>query len=319
MKNILVIGATGQIGMELVPTLRKSYGDAHVVAAIHRKMPSRDFLDAGPYEKLDVRDGDALLAIVEKYRIDTIYHLAALLSRVAEDRPRFAWDLNMNSLLTVLQVAGDKGCSVFFPSSIGAFGPSTPKENTPQLTIMRPNTMYGVTKVAGELLCDYFHQRFGIDTRGVRYPGIISHKTPPSGGTTDYAVEIFFGALREKHYTCPLKPDTRLDMMYIEDAILAAIEIMEADPERLVFRNSYNITAMSFSPAELAAEIRVHIPDFVIKHEINPMLQAIADSWPDQMDDRAARDHWGWQPQYDLGRMTGEMLLKLADRLKENP
>lgn len=318
MKNILVIGAAGQIGTELVPALRTRYGDAHVIAAIHRKIPPRDFLDAGPHERLDARDGETLLDIVEKYRVDTIYHLAALLSGVAEERPRTAWDLNMNGLLTVLQVAREKGCGVFFPSSIGAFGPSSPKENTPQLTVMRPNTMYGVTKVAGELLCDYYHHRFGVDTRGVRYPGLISHKTPPGGGTTDYAVEIFYGALREKQYTCPLRPDTCLDMMYMDDALQAAVDIMAADPDRLVFRNSYNITAMSFSPAQLAAEIRTHIPDFSMDYEIDPVLQAIADSWPDRMDDRAAREHWGWQPQYDLARMTGEMLAKLESRVKGN-
>ena len=319
MKKILVIGATGQIGMELVPALRTCYGGTHVIATIHKKKPSKDFLDAGPYESLDVREGEALLAIVKKYRVDTIYHLAALLSGVSEDRPQSAWDLNMNGLHTVLQVAREQGCGVFFPSSIGAFGPLTPKENTPQLTIMRPNTMYGVTKVAGELLCDYYHKRFGVDTRGVRYPGLISHKTPPGGGTTDYGVEMFYGALRAKCYTCPLKPDTCLDMMYMKDALRAAIQIMEADPNKLEFRNSYNVTAMNFSPAQLATKIRAHIPDFVMDHKINPVLQAIADSWPNRIDDRAAREHWGWQPQYDLARMTEEMLAKLSSKMKGTP
>lgn len=316
MKKILVIGATGQIGMELVPALRFSYGFDHVVATIHKKIPPNDFLDAGPHESLDVRDGETLLTIVKKYRVDTIYHLAALLSGVSEKRPELAWELNMNGLHSVLKVAREQDCKVFFPSSIGAFGPSTPKENTPQLTIMRPDTMYGITKVAGELLCNYYHHRYGTDTRGVRYPGLISHKIMPSGGTTDYGVEIFHGALREKHYTCPLRSDTTLDMMYMEDALRAAIEIMEADPVKLKFRNSYNVTAMNFSPARLAAEIRTHIPAFSVDYKIDPVLQAIADSWPDRLDDHAAREHWGWQPRYDIARMTEKMLLQLSMKIK---
>jgi nucleoside-diphosphate-sugar epimerase len=314
MKKILVIGATGQIGSELTPALRNRYGSDNVVAAGHKKQPARDLFKSGPYVTLDIRDIDSVAAIVKKYQVDTIYHLAALLSAVAESKPQLAWELNMNGLYHVLEVARTHECAVFFPSSIGAFGPSTPKDRTPQLTIQRPNTMYGVTKTAGELLCDYYNLRFGVDARGVRFPGLISFSAPPGGGTTDYAVEIFYAALQEKTYACPLKPSTYLDMMYMPDAVLAALQLMEADPARLEFRNAYNVTAMSFSPEELCEEIQKHIPDFSMTCEINPVQQAIADSWPNSMDDSAAREQWGWQPRYDLPAMTSDMLEKLSAR-----
>lgn len=314
MRKILVIGATGQIGSELTPALRARYGSENVVAAGHRKKPAEEIRETGPYLTLDVRESKAVAAAVTTHRIDTIFHLAAMLSAAAESRPLVAWELNMNGLSNVLEVARAKGCAVFFPSSIGAFGPFTPPDNTPQLTIQRPTTIYGITKTAGELLCDYYHLRYGVDTRGVRFPGLISCRTPPGGGTTDYAVEMFYAALQNRTYACPLEPTTCLDMMYMPDAVRAALQIMEADPARLRFRNAYNITAMSFSPDELATEIRRRVPDFIITYAINPVLQAIADGWPNRMDDSAARAQWGWQPRYDLPAMTADMLAQLAAR-----
>ena len=314
MKRILVIGATGQIGSELTPALRSRYGSENVVAAGHKRKPAESLVESGPYVTLDVRNSDAVAVVVASYRIDTIYHLAAMLSAAAESRPQLAWELNMNGLYNVLEVARLKECAVFFPSSIGAFGPSTPPENTPQETIQRPTTMYGVTKTAGELLCDYYNLRFGVDTRGVRFPGLISSLTLPGGGTTDYAVEMFYAALQGTTYTCPLAPSTYLDMMYMPDAVEAALTIMAADSTRLTFRNAYNITAMSFSPDDLYREIKKHVPDFAISYEINPVQQAIADTWPNRMDDSAARKQWGWQPQYDLPAMTVDMLEQLSAR-----
>jgi nucleoside-diphosphate-sugar epimerase len=315
MKRILVIGATGQIGIELTPALRSRYGEENVIAAGHRRDPDPAFRDSGPYVALDVRDRDSLVALVEAGGIDAMYHLAAILSAAAESRPRPAWDLNMNGLLHVLEVAESHRCAVFFPSSIGTFGPSTPRRNTPQVTIQRPRTMYGVTKTAGELLCDYYHLRFGVDARGVRFPGLISYAALPGGGTTDYAVDIFYAALRKEKYVCPLRPSTRLDMMYMPDAIRAALEVMEADPGKLGFRNAYNVTAMSFSPEELYREIKRHLPGFAMTVSVDPVRQAIADSWPEKMDDSAAREHWGWQPRYDLPTMVEDMLEKLSARL----
>lgn len=314
MHRILVTGATGQIGSELVPALRERYGAANVVAAGHRKTPPPALLAAGPYTALDIRERSGLAGLVQRERIDTIYHLAALLSATAEATPQLAWEINMGGLVNVLEVARQSKCAVFHPSSIGAFGPSTPPDHTPQVTIQRPDTMYGVTKVSGELLCDYYHRRFGVDTRGVRFPGLISHKTPPGGGTTDYAVDFFFAALSRKKYVCFLKKGTRLDMMYMPDAIRGAMELMEAEPTRLRHRNAYNITAMSFAPEELASEIRLHIPDFAVFYEPDPVRQAIADSWPNSLDDNAARRDWDWQPQFALAEMTCEMLAALSAR-----
>ncbi|UCH75210.1 MAG: L-threonine 3-dehydrogenase [Rhodospirillales bacterium] len=311
---ILVTGALGQIGSELVPALRERYG-AEAVIASDIRVP-KGGAAAGPFELLDCSEPAQIREIVRQYGIGTIYHMAALLSAIAEEKPQAAWQLNMGSLYSVLEIARHHGCAVFLPSSIGAFGPSTPRDATPQDTIQRPTTMYGVTKVAGELLCDYYASRFGIDTRGIRLPGLISHVAPPGGGTTDYAVEIFRQALRYRHYTCFLRADTRLDMMYMPDAIRAMIEVMEADPARLVHRNAFNVTAMSFTPEELAAEIRKHIPDFVIDYEVDPVRQAIADTWPRSMDDSAARSEWGWKPDYDMAAMTKDMLDKLGPTLR---
>ena len=308
MKNILVIGAAGQIGSELIPELRKRYGNSHVIAGIHKTKPSKELLESGPVEMVDVTDKEQIFSVIRKYKIDTIYNLAALLSVVGEARPMEAWHVGMTGLLNVLEVSRECRCAVFTPSSIGAFGLSTPLDNTPQDTIQRPQTMYGVTKVSGELLSDYYFKRFGVDTRSVRYPGIISNVTPPGGGTTDYAVEIFYAAVKEKKFTCPIGARTYLDMMYMPDCLEAAVQLMEVDPSRLKHRNSFNVTAMSFCPEMIAAEIRRHIPDLVVHYEVNPIKQGIADSWPNKMDDSCAREEWGWNPKYDLPTMTEDML-----------
>jgi nucleoside-diphosphate-sugar epimerase len=316
MKRILVTGATGQIGSELTLALRERYGNENVVAAGHKRKPSEELLNSGPFEIIDCGTISTVEKVVKKYKIDAIYHLAAILSAVAEAKPKLAWDVNINGLCNILDVAREHGCAVFTPSSIGAFGPNTPKDSTPQDTIQRPNTMYGVTKVAGELLCDYYNKKFGVDARGVRFPGIISYVTLPGGGTTDYSVEIFYEALKHRRYTCYLKPDTYMDMMYMPDAIKAAIDIMEADPKKLLHRNAFNVTAMSFAPENIANEIKRYISDFVIEYNIDLVRQAIADSWPNKMDDSAAREEWGWKPSYDLASMTKDMLEKLSRKLE---
>jgi nucleoside-diphosphate-sugar epimerase len=311
MKRILVTGALGQIGAELVPALRRRYGAEQVVASDIRFVPADRLDGEGPFELVDCTSQRQIQRAVRRHRADTIVHLAALLSAVAEQKPQVAWDVNMGGLYRVLEVARENRCAVFVPSSIGAFGPGTPRQGTPQETVQRPTTMYGVTKVAGELLCDYYHRRFGVDTRGVRFPGIISHVAPPGGGTTDYAVEAFYEAIRHGRYTCFLAPDTRLDMMYMPDALKAAIDLMEADPARLEHRNAFNVTAMNFTPEELASEIRRHLPGFEMRYDVDPVRQAIADSWPDSLDDTAARREWGWSPRYDLPEMASEMLAQL--------
>lgn len=316
MKRILVTGSLGQIGTELVQALRGHPG-AELVVASDIKMTPRGGNDrVGPFEFLDCTNQRQIEQVVRKYDIDTIFHLAALLSAVAEERPQVAWDVNLGGLYRILEVARQNRCAVFFPSSIGAFGPGTPRDRTPQDTIQRPTTIYGVTKVAGELVCDYYHHRFGVDTRGVRFPGLISHVAIPGGGTTDYAVEMFYNAIRNRRYTCFLRSDTRLDMMYMPDSIKAAIEVMAADPARLEHRNSFNIGAMNFTPDELAAEIRKHLPDFRMEYQVDPVRQAIADTWPQSIDDSAAREEWGWQPEYDLSAMTRDMLENLEHKLR---
>ena len=314
MENILVIGSAGQIGSELTMELRKRYGNTHVVAGIHRTRPSKELVESGPAERVNVADKEQLFPVIRKHKIDTIYNLAAILSVVGEAKPLEAWHIGINGLLNVLEISREYQCAVFTPSSIGAFGISSPLDNTPQDTIQRPQTMYGITKVTGELLSDYYFERFGVDTRSVRYPGIISNETPPGGGTTDYAVEIFYAAVKEKKYVCPLAPRTFLDMMYMPDALEAAIQLMEVDPSRLKHRNSFNVTAMSFCPEMIAAEITKHLPDFVIRYKIDPIKQSIADSWPNKMDDSCAREEWGWSPKYDLAMMTAGMLRVIKEK-----
>jgi nucleoside-diphosphate-sugar epimerase len=312
MRKILVTGAAGQIGSDLTMFLRERYGAQNVVAAGHVTRPDDTLLQSGPFHFIDCTEMTAVAELVKTYEVDTVFHLAALLSAVAEEKPQLAWHVNMTGLYNVLEVAREYECSVFTPSSIGAFGPTTPLDNTPQDTLQRPNTLYGVTKVAGELLCDYYFKKFRVDTRGLRYPGLISYKTLPGGGTTDYAVAIYHAAVRGKTYTCYLGEGTRLDMMYMPDALRAATELMEADPGRLEHRNAFNVTAMSCAPEDIAAEIKKVVPDFTMDFEIDPLRQSIADSWPNSMDDGAAREEWGWRPEYDLHSMTGDMLQKLS-------
>jgi nucleoside-diphosphate-sugar epimerase len=310
LKRILVTGAGGQIGSWLVPELRRRYGGDNVLATDVRTL-APEAVEAGPFQVLDATNAKAIGQAVMRHEADTIYHLAAILSAVGERDPRLAWHVNMTSLEAVLEVARDQECAVFTPSSVGAFGPDTPKNPTPQDTLMRPTTVYGITKVAGELLCDYYHRRYGVDTRGVRFPGLISYGAPPGGGTTDWAVDIFRDAVEREGYRCFLQPDTTLDMMYMPDAVRAAIGVMEAEPGRLVHRNAFNVTAMQLSPEILAAEIRKHIPGFQIDYDVDPVREAIAESWPDRMDDSAARAEWDWAPEYDMSAMTEDMLTHL--------
>ena len=313
MSNILIIGSTGQIGSELTMLLRSIYGASNVVAGfLAGAMPQGELLESGPAEPVDITNAQQIADTVKKYNIDTVYNLAALLSAVAEEKPQLAWHIGLGGLFNVLEIARERHCAVFTPSSIGAFGNSTPKNNTPQDTVQRPQTMYGITKVAGELLGDYYFKRFGVDTRSVRYPGIVSHKTPPGGGTTDYAVEIYHAAARGETYRCPILANTFLDMMYMPDALAAAIDLMEANPDKLKHRNSFNITAMSLDPETIKLAIQEFRPDFKMEYLPNPVLQAIADSWPNSMDDSCARQEWGWSPKYNLKAMTENMLQKLS-------
>ena len=311
MKKILVTGATGQIGSELTLALRNNYGADNVVAS-DKKQASSELTQSGPFFQLDVRDASALNQVVEENKCDTIFHLAALLSAVAEEKPQQAWDINMNGLINVLETSRLHQCAVFFPSSIAAFGTGVSAMDTPQDTLQRPTSLYGITKVSGELLCDYYYHRFGVDTRGLRYPGLISSKTMPGGGTTDYAVDIFYAAINTQHFDCFLRADTQLDMMYMPDAINAAIKLMTADSTQLRHRNAFNITSMSFTPQQLAAEIQKHIPEFTISYCIDPVRQALADSWPKHMNDSVARAEWGWQAEYNLSTMVEDMLEKIA-------
>jgi nucleoside-diphosphate-sugar epimerase len=314
MKNILVIGAVGQIGSELTMKLRKIYGNSSVVAGYFRPEPTGELLTSGPAEYVDVTEAQQVADLVKKYKIDTIYNLAAILSAVGETKPLMAWQIGVGGLMNCLEVAREFNCALFTPSSIGSFGPSTPLDNTPQDTIQRPQTMYGITKVTGELLSDYYYKKFGVDTRSVRFPGIISNVTLPGGGTTDYAVEIYYEAVKNGKYTCPLGAGTFLDMMYMPDALEAAINLMEADPAKLLHRNSFNVTAMSFDPEMIAAEIRKHIPAFTMDYNVEPMKQGIANSWPNSMDDSCARDEWGWKPNWNLESMTKDMLKAIREK-----
>lgn len=314
MKNILVIGSVGQIGSELTLELRKRYGNSNVVAGYRSTLPSGELLESGPAEVVDATNIEQIADVVKKHKIDTIYNLAAILSAVGESKPLVAWNIGIGGLMNCLEVAREHGCAVSTPSSIGAFGGGTPLDNTPQDTIMRPQTMYGVSKVAGELLSDYYFKRFGVDTRSVRYPGIISNATLPGGGTTDYAVEIFYDAIKTGKFTCPLGAGTFLDMMYMPDAIDAAIDLMEADPSKLKHRNSFNVSAMSFDPEIIAAEIKKHLPAFEMNYQVESMKQGIANSWPNNMDDSCAREEWGWNPKWNLSAMTVDMLKVIAEK-----
>ena len=316
MKKILIIGATGQIGSELAMKLRSIYGGANVVAGyIPGAEPKGELLESGPAEICDVTDGGQIAAIVKKYNIDTIYNLAALLSVVAEGKPLLAWKIGIGGLLSVLEVARENGCAVFTPSSIGAFGPESPADRTPQDTIQRPRTIYGISKVTTELLSDYYFNKYGVDTRSVRFPGLISYVTPPGGGTTDYAVDIYYSAVRGERFVCPIGAGTLMDMMYMPDALNAAVQLMEADPSRLIHRNSFNIASMSFAPETIFECIRKYKPAFEMTFDVDPLKQANADSWPNSIDDTCAREEWDWNPTYDLDTMTVDMLDKLSKKL----
>ncbi len=308
----MITGASGQIGSELVAKLRKEYGTENVLATDIKESANQ----AGPFEKLDVTDAKRMHELAKNFEADTIMHMAALLSATAEERPLFAWNLNMGGLVNALEVARELNMQFFTPSSIGAFGPSTPKNNTPQDTLQRPTTMYGVNKVAGELLCDYYFTRFGLDTRGVRFPGLISNVTPPGGGTTDYAVDIYYKAVQEGKYTSYIAQGSHMDMMYMPDALQAIVDLMEANPEKLIHRNAFNVTAMSFEPEEIAASIRKVMPEFTMDYKVDPVRQAIADSWPNSIDPTAAKEEWGFKAKFDLDAMTIDMLNVLKEKLK---
>jgi nucleoside-diphosphate-sugar epimerase len=317
-RRILITGASGQIGTELTTALRARYGDDNVVVTDLQPLPART-THCGPAEQLDVTDRDALANLVRKYRINTVYHLAAILSATGEEKPRMAWQVNIGGLTNVLEVARETGVRrIFTPSSIAVFGPETPKDGTPQETVLRPTTMYGVTKVAGEMLGAYYHRRYGLDVRGIRYPGVISSETPPGGGTTDYAVAVFYEAIQRGGYTCFVREDTVLPMIYMPDCIRATLMLMEADASTLKHAAEYNLAALTFSVGELVAEIRKHLPHFEIEYKPD-FRQQIADSWPRTIDDTAAREEWGWQPQYDLPAMVEDMLERLSARLKREP
>lgn len=314
MKKVLVTGCLGQIGTDLVVKLREKLGNENVIGTDIRHVDNV-VTQNGPFEILDVSNGMKFMEIAKRHEVDTIIHLASLLSATAEARPQFAWGLNMGGLTNALEVARECDCLFFTPSSIAAFGPNTPADNTPQDTIQRPNTMYGVTKVAGELLCDYYHHKFGVDTRGVRFPGLISYEAEPGGGTTDYAVAIYYDALRKGKYTSYIGEGTYMDMMYMPDAIDAIIQLLEADGSKLKHRNAFNISAMAFHPEEVAASIKKYIPDFEMDYDVDPVRQGIANSWPNSIDSSAAMEEWGFAPKYDLDAMTQDMLEQLSKKL----
>ncbi|MDF2068035.1 L-threonine 3-dehydrogenase [Bacillus sp. Cr_A10] len=311
MKKIMVTGALGQIGSELVVKLRNEYGADNVLATDVRNISSA-VSESGPFKILDVTDGEKMHELAKDFQADTMIHMAALLSATAEAKPLLAWNLNMGGLVNALEASRDLNMQFFTPSSIGAFGPSTPKKNTPQDTLQRPTTMYGVNKVSGELLCDYYFHKFGLDTRSVRFPGLISNETLPGGGTTDYAVDIYYKALKEGKYTSYIAAGTFMDMMYMPDALQSIVDLMEADGSKLIHRNAFNVTAMSFEPEQIAASIKKVIPTFTINYEVDPVRQAIANSWPDSIDASAAEAEWGFTYKYDLDAMTKDMLEKLT-------
>ncbi|WP_406686025.1 L-threonine 3-dehydrogenase [Rossellomorea vietnamensis] len=313
MKKILVTGALGQIGSELTNRMREVYGSDNVIATDIRETDS-PVVKNGPFEQLDVTNGEKMFDIAKTHNVDTVIHLAALLSATAEAKPLLAWNLNMGGLVNALETSRELGCQFFTPSSIGAFGPSTPKDSTPQDTIMRPTTMYGVNKVSGELLSDYYFTKFGVDTRGLRFPGLISYETLPGGGTTDYAVEIYYEAIKNNEYTSYIGEGTYMDMMYMPDALNAIIDLMEADGSKLEHRNSFNVSAMSVAPEDIAGAIRVHQPDFKLDYNVDPVRQSIAESWPNAIDSSAAMNEWGFKAEYDLAKMTSDMLDKLKTK-----
>jgi nucleoside-diphosphate-sugar epimerase len=311
-ETILIIGASGQIGNELTQEMRAIYGNSNVIASDIRE-GGEEMMTSGPFEIIDATDKEAVLKVVKKYNVSQVYLLAAMLSVTAEQFPKKAWDLNMNSLLGVLDLAKEKYIKqVFWPSSIAVFGPTTPKENTPQKTIMEPSTVYGISKLAGEFWCNYYHEKYGVDVRTIRYPGIISWKTKPGGGTTDYAVDIYFKALREGAYECFLSKKTRLPMMYMNDAVSATIQLMQAKPADVKLRTGYNLAAIDFTPEEMALEIKKYIPDFKISYKPD-FRQEIADSWPSSIDDSDARKDWNWEHKFDLSAMTTDMLENIKD------
>lgn len=314
MKRILITGSLGQIGSELTLKLRDEYGYDNVISTDIKHTDNFITRD-GIFEILDVLDGDKLFELCKKYNIDTIIHLAALLSATGEKDPKKTWDINMKGNLNCLEVSKEMNTQLFIPSSIAVFGEDTPKDNTPQNTIMRPSTMYGITKVSGELLCEYYYKKFNVDTRGIRFPGLISYMTLPGGGTTDYAVDIYYKATENKKYECYIGENTYMDMIYMPDALDAIVNLMEADGSKLVNRNSYNISAMSFSPREISNEIKKHIKDFEITYNVDPLRQSIADSWPNSIDSTKAVEEWGFSYKYDLSKMTIDMINKISSKI----
>ena len=316
MKHILIVGAGGQIGSELTVYLRNIYGNNNVVATDMKDCPM--LKETGPFEQLNALDAEAMASVVSRYKIDAIFNLVALLSATGEKDPLLAWKINIGALKNSLEIARQYNCALFTPSSIGAFGPNTPKDMTPQDTIMQPTTIYGVCKVTGELLSNYYHQRFGVDTRSVRFPGIISNVTLPGGGTTDYAVEIYYEAIKSGKFVCPVPSDVYMDMIYMPDALRATVELMEADPTKLIHRNSFNIASMSFTPEIIYAELKKRMPEFEMTYNVDPVKQAIAESWPNKLDDTCAREEWGWKPEWDLSKMTDDMLEHIRIKLGKN-
>lgn len=314
MQKVLITGSLGQIGSELTDRLRHDLGVENVISTDIREPENNPIVENGQFEKLDVMDYDKYLDIAKRYNVDTIIHLGALLSAKAEERPAFAWKLNMGGLLNGLEVAKECHTKFFAPSSIAAYGPDANPNNTPQDTVMHPTSIYGVTKVAGELLCNYYHDKFGVDSRSVRFPGLISYKVEPGGGTTDYAVDIFYEALKHKKYTSYIAEGTYMDMMYMDDAIDAIVDLMNADESRLIHRNAFNITAMSFAPEDIAACIKKRIPDFELDYDVDPVRQEIAESWPNSIDDTCAREEWDYKPKYDMEALTDTMLKKLSEK-----